>query len=91
MFVSWVPTLTTRFPGYEDMLSEENSYLIDFQREEQLLPKLLYIFSHQNELFLKRAACHAELHHYDFQAAYQVLGSITHGKLSSPKLDSKKP
>ncbi len=44
MFVAGVPTLSSKFPSYKNLLNEDNSYLFEQCDNDDLEKKLLYIY-----------------------------------------------
>lgn len=56
MFVAGVPTLSSKFPSYNNLLNEDNSYLFEQCNNKDLEEKLLYIYENgYKELNRKRA------------------------------------
>lgn len=56
-FVAGVPTLTSRYPAYKDLISDEWGYSYEYKNVNDLISKLNYIYDNQYELFLKREKC----------------------------------
>ena len=54
-FIAGVPTLSSTFVNSADILSEDDSFFFEINNKEDLISKLLYIYSNQNELLTKRA------------------------------------
>lgn len=54
MFIAGVPTLSSKFPSYKDLLSDDNSFFFEQGSKTDLENKLLYIFENSQKELNKR-------------------------------------
>lgn len=54
MFVAGIPTLSSKFPSYKDLLNEENSFLFTQGDKDDLKNKLIFAYKHSTDLLNKK-------------------------------------
>ena len=77
MFVAGVPTLSSTFPSYSNLINHENSFLFEQNNKEDLKEKLLDIYHHSSETLNKRRKLsHLEYFKYTDDSFIKFLSSI---------------
>jgi len=66
--IAGVPTATSRFDGSEDMMSTRDSYFFDSTKPDDIDALLMYIHSHQNDLWGKRTESQRAAKRYSFSS-----------------------
>ena len=64
MFIAGVPTLSSLFPNALNVMNERNSYFFEFNKFDDLVAKLDYIYAHKEELNAKRIESNKEAQKY---------------------------
>jgi len=75
-FIAGVPTLSTRFHGYDFMLNPAFSYTYDRNDESQLKGALSSIYLNQEALYQKKSLCQAEATKYSYDSFLQLFSSM---------------
>lgn len=76
MFVAGVPTLSSKFPSYKGLLSEEESFLFEQNNLNDLESKLLFVYENNQLLNEKRIKTHSEYFKYTETAFISFLENI---------------
>ena len=77
MFVAGVPTLSSKYSSYKNLLNEDNSYLFEQCNNNDLEEKLLYIYENgYKELNKKRFLSFKERLKYTDNAFIQLLEKV---------------
>jgi glycosyltransferase involved in cell wall biosynthesis len=72
-FIAGVPTLSTKFHSYEQMLDDSFAYLADGDTKDDFILALNQIYNNQRLLWEKRQLCLAQTSKYTFSTFYSVL------------------
>jgi len=73
MFIAGVPTLSSRFESANILMSDDNSYFFEIGNVADLEEKLLHIYSHKDELIVKRREAYKERNKYTIDAYLDFL------------------
>lgn len=90
MFVAGIPTLSSTFPSYKFLLSDENSFFFEQNNKDDLYEKLKYIFDNPKELEKRRIKSHNEYFKYTETAFIKMLKDIGFGLSDDEKKSLKK-
>jgi len=75
-FIAGVPTLSSKFHSYENLLEPNFAYFVDNPVSSELVSALLDIYRDQETLWKKRKLCQAEASKYSFDAFFAFFKSL---------------
>jgi glycosyltransferase involved in cell wall biosynthesis len=75
-FIAGVPTLSSKFHSYENLLTANFAYFVDSPVSSALVPVLLSIYQDQETLWKKRKLCQREAVKYSFNSFWSFFVAL---------------